>query len=325
MRTQTSQNIIKYLALKKQVSAKELIDYLKISRQALYKHLAKLLEEGKIKKSGKPPVVFYFIPLEKTYQKETTTYSTLNSPLIEKNYLLITPAGERLEGMTGFVYWCSKNNLPLEKTAKEYEITFHKYDRYKKGGLIDGGYKLRHTFPQVFLDKISYLDFYSLERFGKTKLGSLLLYAKQSQNKNLMAELAKIVKNKIKAIILKHRISAVGFIPPTVKREIQFMNELQKNLLLPLPIIDLKKIKTEIIVPQKTLVNLEERIENAKQSIFLTETHIYKNVLLIDDAVGSGATLNETARKLKERKVAKKIFGLAITGSFKGFEVISEI
>lgn len=325
MKTQTSQKIIEYLVRQKQVSAKELVDYLEISRQALYKHLIKLIEEGKIDKRGKPPVVFYFIPPEKTYQKEITAYPALSSPLIEENYLLITPAGERLEGLAGFVYWCTKNNLPLEKTAKEYEITWQKYARYKKDGLIDGGYKLRHTFSKVFLDKIYYLDFYSLERFGKTKLGSLLLYAKQSQNKSLMAELTKTVKNKIKAIILKHKIGAVGFIPPTVKREIQLMNELQRNLVLPLPVINLKKIKTEIIVPQKTLIRLEERIENAKQSIFLTENHVYQNVLLIDDAVGSGATLNETARKLKEKKVAKKVFGLAITGSFKGFEVISEI
>jgi predicted amidophosphoribosyltransferase len=48
-------------------------------------------------------------------------------------------------------------------------------------------------------------------------------------------------------------------------------------------------------------------------------------VLLIDDAIGSGATINETARKLKERGLAKRIIGLAVTGSFKGFDVIQEV
>jgi predicted amidophosphoribosyltransferase len=46
---------------------------------------------------------------------------------------------------------------------------------------------------------------------------------------------------------------------------------------------------------------------------------------LIDDALGSGSTLNETAQKLKKQKLAKTIIGLAITGSFSGFEVISEV
>ena len=47
---------------------------------------------------------------------------------------------------------------------------------------------------------------------------------------------------------------------------------------------------------------------------------------MVDDAVGSGATLNEIAKKIRDRKICKgKIIGLAITGSFKGFDVISEV
>jgi hypothetical protein len=41
--------------------------------------------------------------------------------------------------------------------------------------------------------------------------------------------------------------------------------------------------------------------------------------------VGSGATMNEIALKLKDQYLAKEVFGLAITGSYKGFEVISEL
>ena len=48
-------------------------------------------------------------------------------------------------------------------------------------------------------------------------------------------------------------------------------------------------------------------------------------MVLIDDALGSGATLNEVAKKIKNQKVAKEIIGVAITGSFSGFEVISEV
>jgi predicted amidophosphoribosyltransferase len=52
----------------------------------------------------------------------------------------------------------------------------------------------------------------------------------------------------------------------------------------------------------------------------------YNNILLIDDAVGSGATLNETARQIKNRNLCTgHIVGLAITGSFRGFDVISEV
>lgn len=51
----------------------------------------------------------------------------------------------------------------------------------------------------------------------------------------------------------------------------------------------------------------------------------FGNTILIDDALGSGATLNETARKLKERRYTEKIIGLAIVGSANGFDVIKEV
>jgi len=320
-----AQKIQEYLIANKQVTSKELAEYLGISRQALFKHLPKLLEEGKIGKIGKPPVVYYFIkdqiaPETISYQKQP------ESQIIEKNYLTITPTGEKLIGIKGFKYWCDKNKQPLAKTIREYENTFLKYAKYKKAGLIDGTYKIKHSFDKVYVDKIFYLDFYSIERFGKTKLGWILLYAKQSQNKALIKEICEDIQIAISKFLSKYNISAVSFIPPTVKREVQLMSEIEKNLNLHLPIINLQKIKTDLIVPQKTLSKIEDRIENARQTIMVNDTRSYSNILIIDDAVGSGATINETAKKFREKKTVKnKVYGLAITGSLKGFEIISEV
>jgi predicted amidophosphoribosyltransferase len=50
-----------------------------------------------------------------------------------------------------------------------------------------------------------------------------------------------------------------------------------------------------------------------------------KRLLLIDDAVGSGATMNEIALKIKQKGLSDAVLGVAITGSYKGFEVISEL
>lgn len=125
---------------------------------------------------------------------------------------------------------------------------------------------------------------------------------------------------------MKYKIDGILFIPPTVKREIQFMKELEKQLHLPVGTLSVTKIKTDIIVPQKTLSKLEDRIENAKHTIVVADIKHYKNILLIDDAVGSGATLNETARQIKNKNLLTgNVIGLAITGSFKGFDVISEV
>ncbi len=77
--------------------------------------------------------------------------------------------------------------------------------------------------------------------------------------------------------------------------------------------------------PQKTLTKLEDRIENAKSTIIVDDSRKFKTLLLIDDALGSGATLNEVARKIKSQKMADTIIGLTITGSYSGFEAISEV
>ena len=91
-------------------------------------------------------------------------------------------------------------------------------------------------------------------------------------------------------------------------------------------VIRLSKIKTEVIVPQKTLNKLADGIENARNTIFVDDVNQYNNILLIDDAVGSGATMNETAAKIRAKNICRgKIIGLAITGSAKGFDVISEV
>ena len=320
----TAGKIIEYMGKKGQVTASDLADYLGISRQAVHRQINKLLNDRVVHKIGKPPKVFYLLAEERK-QIDTVHLEPELKKLIDGNFLAITPSGEREEGFKGFVYWCNKQKLPIGKTALEYEKTVKKYLAYKKDGLIDGMYKMKHTFDHVYIDKVFYLDFYSVERFGKTKLGQMLLYAKQSQDRNLIRELIVRIKPQIISLLGQFKIDAVGYIPPTVKREIQLMKELERQLNLPVPTVNLVKIKTPVAVPQKTLNKLEDRVENAKNTIIVDDVKEYKRILLLDDALGSGATLNETARKIKNQNLAKTIIGLAITGSFSGFEVISEV
>ncbi len=327
MTTDTAKKIEEYIEKNRQATAKELAGFLEISPQALFKQLLKLQTKGTIYKIGTPPKVFY-LRKEKIQTNITPTDEIDKDAekIIEENYLFITPSGERKEGLQGFKFWCNKTKQPIDKTALEYAKCWQKYDAYKKNGVIDGTFKLKSTFPIIYLNKLYYLDFYSIERFGKTKLGQLLLYAKQSQNVKMIKDLITNIKPTVQLLIKKFQIDAVLFVPPTVRREIQFMKELEKHLTLNIEKIPVFKIKTEIAVPQKTLNKLEDRIENAKNTILIESISHYNNILIIDDAVGSGATINEVAAQIKNKKLSKgKIIGLAITGSFKGFDVISEV
>jgi len=320
----TKEKIKNYLKAKGKTTGKELSDFLNITDRAVRKQLVNLLDEKIIIKTGKPPKVFYSLK-KLSDQKEKIKIDLKTRKTINNSYLLITSEGNKLEGIDGFAYWCKKQKLPIEKTAEEYIKTIKKYSAYKKNGLIDGMKKMKKTFDKIYLDNILCIDFYSIERFGKTRLGQLLLYAKQSQNKRLIKEIVETISPIIKKIEKKYKIDGVGFIPPTVKREVQFMNELKKALNLKIKEIKITKIKTEISVPQKTLSKLSDRIDNARQTFAIEEIGKFNSVLLIDDAVGSGATLNEIAKIIKEKGLTKKITGLSVVGSFKGFDVISEV
>lgn len=326
MKKSVKSRIKEQFSSKSEYTVKELTNVLEVSRQTVHKVLDELVSEKFILKIGSAPKVFYVIRSENIpdIQNSDIVLTDSDRADIESNFMLIGPDGSRTEGVKAFIMWCQKRKEPLEKTAKEYIETLKKYNSIKQNGLIQGNKKIKSTFNNVYLDDIYYVDFYSIERFGKTKLGQMLLYAKKSQDKKMIKQIVASIQSKVEDLIQSQHISAVGFIPPTEIRQVQFMTEIQKDLKLHLPVVELIKAKTEVIVPQKTISKLEDRIINADSTIFVSENRVFDTVLLIDDAVGSGATLNQTAKKIKQLGVAKKVIGLSITGSANGFDVINE-
>lgn len=328
MKTDTREQMLKYIKENDQVRVNQLVKHFEITQAAIHRHLNKLIASGNLEKNGRPPRVYYSNIIREDQAKYISGgqgISFEDEQIIQSEFIYISPMGKINRGIEGFRIWCEKFGLDISKTAVEYVKTIDKYNKFKKDGYIDGLQKLRHTFKEVFLTEVYYLDFYSIERFGKTKLGSLTLYAKQSQNLPLIKEVVEISRERIYRILINKKIDAVCFIPHTLPRKIQFMNEVRKLLDINLPHIILDKVVNQVPVAQKTLNRLEDRIENARSTIFVRENVSYKRVLLIDDAIGSGATINEVARKLKSKKVANEVIALGLTGSYKGFEVLNEV
>ena len=323
-----SSKILEYITENNEVSVKQLVQELDISKQYVHIVLTKLLAEEKVIKIGKVPKTLYKLnkSIKKNEQGFTTT--SANEKFLNEHFLLITEIGEMLKGIPAFVRWCTSRNLPIEKTLQEYITTKQKYLSYYKGnGLINGLEKLKNTkgYDAIYLDDIFYMDFYAIERFGKTRLGTLLHYAKQAQNKFLMNILVLEIKNTLIHFVTTQKFDAYIIVPPTIKRELQLMKYLETNLKLPIPKLAVQKISGLIPVPQKSLNKIEERINNARHSFTIKEDTKYKKILIIDDAIGSGATINQIAEKLRVKKQAKTVVGLAIVGSYKGFDVITDV
>lgn len=323
--------ISEYIKSRGQTRVDDLWRHFKISRVLIHRYLKSLLLEGKVARVGKPPLVFYiYMNGDLASETQAPDIPKKIRDVIENDYLYVTPLGEILPGLNGFMRWVKDINEESRSTnlAIEYVQTrTHANAFINRFGYINATDRIRAIFPDSPLDRLYYVDFYSLPKFGKTKLGQLVLYAKQTQKIALVEEIVPQFKDVILDLVKRYKIDAIGFVPPTVPRKYQFQKEMEKMIKLKLHKIELVKAYIgDIPIAQKTLSKLEDRITNARGSIFLKdESHKYENLLLIDDAVGSGATLNETAKKIKQTGVAKKVIGLAVVGSYKGFDVIKEI
>jgi hypothetical protein len=335
MKTDTANRIVAHIASNHQARAHDIGRAFGIGQTAVHRQLNKLVEQGKIQKVGKPPLVFYVL----TPQTRTTAQSGQASALsastaayINEHYLYISPQGELLYGTDGFKAWAiaTKQDTQIVALSEEYSKTHYDWEqRRSPRGWINATHKLSATFTDNVLAKLFYGDFYSIPKFGKTKLGNLVLYAKQSQNKQLIDNAVEQIKPTIQQIITTYCIDTIAFAPPSVPRKLQFMQEFASRLALNLPKAELvKSYRGDVIVPQKSLSRLQERVTNAQETIYLKSPlpSGSKHILLIDDAVGSGATLNEIAKKLLASNPGiELIIGFAIVGSINGFEVIREI
>lgn len=307
----------------------------------VHRHINDLLAKWEIYKTWNPPQVYYF-PIE----THTISYSFDNNKklvssdfvlteeniisedeFITKNFVYFSPDGRVSYGMNGFQLWCEKRNIDVKKEIWIYKNTIQKYQRFKNSTwYINGMKKMQDSFKEVFLNEIYYLDFYSIEKYWKTLLGNLMLYGKQTANENIIQKILQTIKVPIYNLIQEKSIDAIAYIPPSIDRKIQLMDRLRSWLNIDLPELQLIKIFKHTPVPQKSLNKKEDRIENAKQTIFIkNQKFSAKTILLIDDAVWSGSTLNETAKKIKEKWFSDKVIWLAIVGSYKGFEVIQEV
>ena len=306
------------------IRSSELAKTLNLSIQTTHKHLRTLLGEDLIKKTGSTPKVFYSVALE---TEMGVVISDENSRFIEESYIYVSPSGEIIRGLEGFKIWCDKNKFDFEREKDAYVRKMKVVEKVRKNNLISAKHSVLCGKNRLYLDDIFFSDFYNIDYFGKTKLGQLVYLGKSSQNKELIKEIAKIIKPSIANIIEKHEIGTLCFIPPTIDRKIQFLDVLKKSLKLDLPEIMATKIPSPTKIPQKTLRKLEDRILNARTTIAVNPNQeVQKNVLIIDDATGSGATLNEVARKIRNIAEGKiKIIGYSVVGSYKNFDVISEV
>ncbi len=314
-----------------QVTIENIANAWDVSIASAKKYIKKFVDSNLVEKIGKPPKKINYILAK---QKGAHQYQVEEERAIERNFIYITPDGRSFDGIRGFEKFIiskygKQTTEGIDKVARKYlEVRDEYYGLNQPFEAINATNKLKQTFNEnAVVEKIFYGDLDELPIFEKTKLYQLVTIAKSGhKNTELMMKIVSEMQNNINNIIEKYKIEAVGFIPPTIMRKTQLMSFIQNrlNFNTPLEKINIHKVDNLLPVPQKSLQKLKDRKLNAKNSITVSSSAQYESILLIDDVVGSGATINETAKKILNQGIAQKVYAFAITGSAKPgqFEIV---
>jgi predicted amidophosphoribosyltransferase len=300
----------------------------------VHKYLKELVIQGKLKKVGLWSHVHYVatkhISTNALPAQPEIVLSYKDKKILQDTFYKFAENGKKLEWVQWFVTWCALKGLdPVAKT-QQYTKLVHHIDSLKNScGVINTTDIFRGHVTTMHLDKVYYADQYNWMEFGRWKLAEMTFFAKQSQNMALITQVIENVVLNIECLIKKKSIDAIAIVPPSVVRANQLLKVLRTKLAyLNLPFVKIVKYYPNgIPIPQKTLKTREQRKRNAQETILIDDKNVatYKHILLIDDFVWSGWTLNETAGKLKE-EWAKNVIWFTFVGNMNlQYDVVNEI
>ena len=317
------------LLQEREYSPRDLQETLGVSASLVQRHLKDLRAGGFVERMGRAPRVSY-----RLVKKPSVV---IKSPLIEKHFIFKDYAGNIYYGLDGFLKWSEDN---LKKYSLEEKITL--YERYVRelqdvrkespvfslAGKLDEFHK--KTGETVYLRDVVCAVPYAFPDFGKTKESILLSIAKEggSQSRGFCDQLISAFLPILSEYVRQEAFDAVAFVPPSASRRVQLMHLLRKRFsaVSDLPIIDVRKQHGRVVQQQKHISNIMNRLKNADSTLYIRPASKgYTKVLLIDDFVGSGATLNQIAKKLIRQGAAEVVYGIGIVGVRKGFVVEKKV
>jgi phosphoribosylpyrophosphate synthetase len=330
--------ILDILASHGELTVKEISMQLDRSTAIIHKYLLALVAEGKVIKKWTAPHTTYTL---KNYEWKKEDISPLSPSIIwaipyadqrilNDIFTKFSPIGKRYDGAMGWIIWCQERWLdPIAKSKNYLQIAEHLHSLEDSCGLLRATDAYSASLGTRWLDELYYADQYTWMEFGRGRLAEIAFYAKQSQNKSLIRETIDIIIPRLLCMIRSGGYDAIAITPWSIERRNQLLWYLWDALrACDIPFVRvIKYYENSIRIPQKSLKTRNERIQNARNTIYVDDKNIsgYKKVLLIDDFVGSGATMNETAKKLKDEGV-QVVIGFALVGNLNlSYEVINEI
>lgn len=315
----TKQKIIDLLR-DQYLSPRDLQHELGVSASVVHDHLRDLIEQGLVEKFGSAPRVSYAA-------RKKTAVDVVNEQFIFQDSLGVLHAG-----INGFRLWSERGlkKLSFEEKIDLYAKRISVMESNNHDGVFDMTEKLQKIVAmgeRANLKEMACLSLRTLQDFGRTKMGVYVDIVKSVGHTKIMDTVLDFSVPLIIAYAKRQQVNAVGFIPPTRSRPKQIMTLLEKRFRkgpLRVAAIDIKKIRRDIPREQKTIRDLQDRIYNADNTFHISNyshVHNYKKILLVDDFIGSGTTLNQVAKMLRKRGFVGEVFGLGVVGEERGYSV----
>ncbi len=340
------------------LSSMEIAKKMNITRISVYNYLQKLLILNQIRVEGNRRSARYFPNMQKFFLKNFLTQQmsineievlkqNIIAELLEKydervlwedieNFfsmycLYVAPDDTVFTGFEAFILWCldEKHNFAnniVEKAVEYLDIIGSiEFRRNKRNFFLNGTMSARENLKNF--TKIGFNDFYFcmtsvLENgFGATRNYLELLYGKKNGNTFFLEEAIKHYIDPIKNFLQNESVDAYILTPPTMGRNIQFRDVLEKKLALKIAKIPAEKtpLLGKVLREQKSIRDKGERIKNASQSLIVkipNELQSFRHIVIFDDSFTTGATPNAIALKLIEAGFEGRITVITICGSY---------
>ena len=328
-----------------------------LGKVMIQRHLKALASKGLVKKVGSPPRVYYLATattadgVGEQSQVQAFAVSALQQSVLQRAFGFDADF-TLYRGEEAFKRWFYTKQVPMLRRqrsskldfAEQLQGNFYKllaaYIELRQGldqstdaalGLIDATDRYRSIHHSQAISRVFYQDFYSLPQFGKTLLGLTVQKAKVGEESSLpyINELASLLQVSLPKLVATLQCDGCIWVPHTIRRNYALQDILKRSVHLAVKQVGIVKVVAGDVVPQKSISELDQRLNNARLTNHISESPLtlrkLKSVLMIDDAIGSNATMQAIACKLKAAHPSLKIYAFAVVGSFKGFDVIRDI
>lgn len=298
-----------------ELSVLEITKQLNVSKQSVHLCLKKLQGEEVVQKFGRVPLTFYKLVPSSAEGEDVQISLTEDEQTAVNTFTRLNAYGKLITGIPAIVDYYKNTDRGLHEFIKLFAAERIRINRNKDPSQLINGH---NNFRQLVgvsdynISDLYHVDYEHIGEFGKSRLGILVELAKTTQSESVFELLIKEVKKQIVNFVYMSDFDAVAFVPPTIPREKQIMRVLEEELAIALPKINIHKVFNEVPVAQKSRLSKESRAINAESSFMIPQQAKYKHLLLIDDIMTTGITLNTIAQKIKRKKIAIKITGLTL-------------